>query len=477
MQNERIYKLNQTEIQNGKVLYWMDRDMRTEDNWALFHASQIAQESKQNLVVVYNLVCNFLNGGYRQWDFKINGLKELEKSFALKNISFIILVDKNGTETPKIINNFIKKYKIKNVVTDFSPLHISQNWKKEIAKNKDIYFAEVDTHNIVPVRIASEKQEYGAYTLRPKIYKLLPYYLKEVPKIEKQKSKINITEKNNWTKIEKLQKYDLKNPPVPWTQAGEKNAHKFLGLFIQDKIKNYALERNDALKDMQSGLSPFLHYGMISSARIAIEILEKTKLSIGQVLNSRENKAKIKNNAIPTLGESVGAFLEELIIRKELSDNFCLYNKNYDNEKSFPLWAQKSHEIHNKDKREYLYTLEEFENAKTHDDLWNACQNEMLQTGKMHGYMRMYWAKKILEWTKNPKQAMQYAIYLNDKYELDGRDPNGYAGIAWSIGGVHDRAWFPRPIFGTIRYMARSGCEKKFDAKEYIKKYNNQKLF
>ena len=163
--------------------------------------------------------------------------------------------------------------------------------------------------------------------------------------------------------------------------------------------------------------------------------------------------------------------MEELIVRRELADNFCFYNPQYDSFAGFPTWAQKTLDEHRRDPREYLYTLAQFEQAQTHDDLWNAAQLEMVQTGKMHGYLRMYWAKKILEWTRSPEEALQIAIYLNDRYELDGRDPNGYTGIAWSLGGVHDRAWGERKVFGKIRYMSYNGCKSKFDVTAYIKKY------
>jgi deoxyribodipyrimidine photo-lyase len=166
------------------------------------------------------------------------------------------------------------------------------------------------------------------------------------------------------------------------------------------------------------------------------------------------------------------AFLEELIVRRELADNFCEYTPLYDSPDAFPQWARTSLDTHVSDKRDYLYSREQFEQAKTHDEAWNACQRELLKTGKMHGYMRMYWAKKILEWTRNYTEAMEIAIYLNDTYELDGRDPNGYAGIAWSIGGVHDRPWFDRPIFGVIRYMNASGLAKKFDVQEYCRRWS-----
>ena len=169
---------------------------------------------------------------------------------------------------------------------------------------------------------------------------------------------------------------------------------------------------------------------------------------------------------------SVTAIIEELIVRRELADNFCFYNPQYDSVEGFPEWAQKTLAEHAHDPREFAYTKKQFEDAKTHDELWNAAQREMTIHGKMSGYMRMYWAKKILEWTPSPKDALRIAIYLNDKYEIDGRDPNGYVGMAWSIGGVHDRPWFTRPIFGTVRYMARSGCEKKFDVEKYITQWS-----
>ena len=163
------------------------------------------------------------------------------------------------------------------------------------------------------------------------------------------------------------------------------------------------------------------------------------------------------------------AFLEQLIIRRELSENFCFYNDKYDDYEGFPAWAKKSLNAHRNDEREYIYSLENLDSAETHDALWNAAQQEMKYKGKMHGYMRMYWAKKILEWSFSPEIALENAIKLNNSYEIDGNDPNGYTGIAWSIGGVHDRPWFERPIFGQVRYMNYNGCKSKFDVRKYIR--------
>jgi deoxyribodipyrimidine photo-lyase len=234
----------------------------------------------------------------------------------------------------------------------------------------------------------------------------------------------------------------------------------------------YATERNNPLILAQSDLSPYFHYGMLAPQRVALEVVSQVDAPIEEIMHAKKNKAKVDDKAPLRLIDHASAYLEELVVRRELSDNFCFYNKSYDTVDGFADWAKKSHAIARTDKRDFLYSRDEWEKALTHDDLWNAAQREMVTTGKMHGYMRMYWAKKILEWTESPEQAMEIAIYLNDKYSLDGRDPNGYAGIAWCIGGVHDRTWFSRSVYGTVRYMARSGCDKRFDTKAYIAKFS-----
>ena len=208
------------------------------------------------------------------------------------------------------------------------------------------------------------------------------------------------------------------------------------------------MKRNDPNLNKLSNLSPHFHFGHISTQRVAYEIKKLDQFEVDKE-----------------------AFLEEMIVRRELAENFCEYENNYDFFEGFHPWAQKTLNEHRSDEREYIYSSDEFEESKTHDPLWNAAQNQMKYHGKMHGFMRMYWAKKILEWSDSPEKALQIAINLNDKYELDGRDPNGYTGIAWSIGGIHDRAWFERPVFGKIRYMNYNGCKRKFNVDNYIKQY------
>jgi deoxyribodipyrimidine photo-lyase len=248
--------------------------------------------------------------------------------------------------------------------------------------------------------------------------------------------------------------------------GGETPAHNTLRHFLANKLEHYDTTRNDIAGDGQSNLSAFIAHGNISRRRIVLSLLTHTKQSITDAFDS------VKNGSNGEMG-SVAAFIEECVVRAELSENFCYYNKNYDMTSGFPTWAKEAHKKARTDKREYTYTLKQFEEAKTHDDLWNAAQLQLVHTGKMHGYLRMYWAKKILEWTTSVDEALHIAITLNDLYELDGRDPNGYVGCAWSIGGLHDRPWFPRPIFGTIRYMAYSGVEKRGDVKKYIATWLN----
>jgi len=469
VKRERIRNINEHAVGPGPIVYWMNREIRTEDNWALLHAQELALEKKVPLIAVYNLVAGFLGGGYRQWSFKIGGLKGVEAAFAKKNISFFLVVDRGEkNESSKRLLDLFASVKAGAVITDFSPIRAQREWVKEIKKKISCAFQMVDAHNIVPVWVASPKEEWAAYTLRPKLHRLLPEYLEPFPKLRAHPVPFTGTVPAiDWASLFQDPAIDRSMTETDFV-PGEKAAHQALTTFIREQLSHYATNRNDPLAEAQSNLSPYFHYGMLAPARVALEVVTHVGKPVHEVLHAAKNKVKVNPNGSLGLVDHASAFLEELIVRRELADNFCFYNQNYDSVEGFPEWAKRSLMKTQSDKREYIYSLEEFEAGKTHDALWNSAQLEMVRSGKMHGYLRMYWAKKILEWTKTPEEAMHVAIALNDKYELDGRDPNGYAGIAWSIGGVHDRAWFSRPIFGTIRYMARSGCEKKFDVKAYI---------
>ena len=436
----------------GPVVYWMSRDQRAEDNWALIFANDLAKEQKSPFYVLFCIVPEFLNATAFHYTFMLNGLREISDDLSKKNIPFFVLKGDPGSE----IIRFIKDLNPITLITDFDPLKIKNKWKEAVAFNTDAEIYEVDAHNIIPCWEASEKKEYGAYTLRPKIKKLLNEYLEDFPTLKKNKIPpepfSNILKYYILNTYENLNIQDNRSSVHVYSniRSGTRNAFRTFKSFIDKKIYRYGDKANDPNEDVLSDLSPYIHFGHIAPQRIVLEI---EKLNIDE---------KVK-----------GPFLEELVIRRELADNFCLYEENYDSFDGFPQWSKNTLDIHRADKRDHLYSLSKFENADTHDALWNSSQKEMVKTGKMHGYMRMYWAKKILEWTKNPEEAQEYAIYLNDRYELDGRDPNGYTGIAWSIGGLHDRAWNERPVFGKIRYMSYEGCKRKFDISSYIKKINN----
>jgi deoxyribodipyrimidine photo-lyase len=418
----------------------MNRDMRMRDNWALLHAQDLALERDEPLLVVYNLLPEYLNGGLRQLEWKRTALRELNNDLDEHNIAFDIVIG----EADALINWF-NTHDAGTIVTDFHPLRNTQSWIEQITDKMNIPLHVVDTHNIIPCWVTSDKQEYAARTIRPKIHDKLDIFLEDFPDVKTMSQQPDITV--DWEAINALDANDTIRP-VDWIKPGEAAATAMLDDFTQH-LNGYAADRNDPVANNLSNLSPYFHYGNLAPQRAVLAV---------------------KQSDAPD--EDKDEFIEEAVVRRELSDNYCYYNDHYDSFKGFPDWAKATLDDHRDDERDYLYTKQEWEDAATHDSLWNAAQQEMVKTGKMHGYMRMYWAKKILEWTPSPERALEIAIYLNDKYELDGRDPNGYVGCAWSIGGVHDRAWTEREVYGKVRYMNRNGCERKFDVQAYIDRVN-----
>jgi deoxyribodipyrimidine photo-lyase len=429
---------------SGPIVYWMSRDQRVNDNWALCLAQSHALEKHVPLIVIFCLLPRFLDAAFHHYNFMLKGLQETERSLTSKNISFFFLIGDPGS----IIPPFMEEQNAGTLITDYSPLRLSRAWKKKLAAQLRAAFIEVDAHNIVPVWKASAKLEYGASTMRPKLYRLLPEFLDEFPAIVRHPyAPAHPAPEVHWEHAASMVRADMRTGGSPSCEPGEAAARLALEEFLHHRLSAYGAERNDPTLDGQSRLSPYLHFGHISAQRVALEVQRR-----GETSSSTD-------------------FLEELIVRRELADNFCHYNERYDSFEGFPEWAKQSLNMHRNDERMHRYTIGEFEHAQTHDRLWNAAQGEMLATGRMHGYMRMYWAKKILEWSTSPEEALAIAVYLNDTYELDGRDPNGYAGIAWSIGGVHDRAWGERPVYGKVRYMNANGCARKFDVNEYCSRF------
>ncbi|KAI3374397.1 hypothetical protein L3Q82_006224 [Scortum barcoo] len=423
------------------VLYWMSRDQRVQDNWALIYAQRLAVKENLPLHVCFCLVVPKSKlSTLRHYSFMLKGLKEVAKKCQNLDIQFHLL---HGSAS-QVLPSFVSDQGLGAVVTDFSPLREPLQWLEDVKKRlaKDVPLIQVDAHNIVPCWVASPKQEYAARTIRGKITKLLPEFLTDFPPVEKHPCTASRTAKPvDWDKTLASLQVDKTVGEPEWAKPGTKAGIAMLESFIDVRLKLFDTKRNDPNIAALSQLSPWIRFGHLSAQRVALQVQHSGRKA----------------------GLSVSSFIEELVVRRELTDNFCFYNKKYDSVEGAYEWAQKTLKDHAKDKRPYLYTLEQLEKAKTHDKLWNGAQYQMVIEGKMHGFLRMYWAKKILEWTTSPEEALSIALYLNDRYELDGQDPNGFVGCMWSICGIHDQGWAERAVFGKIRYMNYKGCLRKFD--------------
>jgi deoxyribodipyrimidine photo-lyase len=427
----------------GPVVYWMSRDQRARDNWALLFAQSAALRARAPLLVAFCLAPSFRGAALRHYDFLLRGLKGTAADLAAKDIPFVVLEGDPSREIPA----FLAGISAGRLVTDFDPLRVKRAWKQAVAAAVAIPVHEVDAHNIVPCWVASPKQEFAARTIRPKLDRLLPDWLHDFPALRAHPHPFsgNLPGPDFNGALRRLAP-DASVPPVDWITPGEQAARLALKSFVARRLTGYDARRNDPNRDGQSGLSPWLHFGQLSAQRVALVV--------------RESSAPPADRA---------AFLEELIVRRELSDNYCHYQERHDSFEGLPAWAQRTLDAHRDDRRPHRYGWEELEAGATHDPLWNAAQQDLAARGKLHGWLRMYWAKKILEWTGSPEEAIAAALALNDRYELDGRDPNGCVGVLWSIGGLHDRPWGERPVFGQVRYMSLDGAKRKFDVAGYLR--------
>lgn len=444
----RIQQLQSRELGHGPVLYVLAREQRVADNAALVYAMEQANERAVPLLVLFALGPMFQNGSARHNEWMLASLKEVSENLAAKGIPFFL---KMG-EWARVVTDFVHEHGVGEVVLDFNPLEPVRSWREALREKLSIPITVVDARNIVPIWVASEKAEFAAYTLRPKIHRLLSEFLVPVPKLPKPKvGYLGAVPPIAWDDVRAFRQCDY-TEPIPTTFIpGEKAARTQLTYFIDQILPEYETKRNDPVLHATSGLSPYIRWGNISVHTIALAV-----------------------KASDAPGAAKDAFLEELIVRRELAENYCYYTKHYATVEAAHAWAQTTIAEHAKDSREFLYTYEEFRDSKTHDDLWNAAQRQMVVEGKMHGFLRMYWAKKIFEWTPDAQTAIDIALRLNDHYELDGRDSNGVTGVMWSICGVHDRAWNERPVFGKIRYMNYAGCKRKFDVKAFVAKYSEK---
>ena len=448
--NKRIIELNDLPIdENGEcIIYWMQRSQRIHNNLAFRFASELANKLSKPLLIYFGLFTNYPLGSERVFRFMLEGLKEVSLECDRLGIPFIIIKENpaNG------ILNIAKKLKACAIIVDEDYIRTGRNWRIAAASKLSMSFVQVDSDTVVPVR-NSDKEEWGAYTIRPKILKALPdYFIKTEDILPKKKLKLELDNSINLADCDINQlaaayKYSQSVKSVSGVTGGYSKALSQMNYFIDNNLDNYSSLHNEIGNDVTSHISPYLHFGQISSSEAALMVHKSDKNP-----------------------NSINAFIEQIIVRRELAINYCFYNYAYDTISAAPNWAALTLDNHRNDPRPEIYSLEELESSQTHDELWNTAQLELKTYGKIHNYMRMVWAKKILEWSASPEQALQYAIYLNDKYALDGRDPNGYANIAWCIFGKHDRAFAERQVFGKVRYMSTDSTKRKTDWKQYIKR-------
>jgi deoxyribodipyrimidine photo-lyase len=435
------------------VVYWMQRAQRGVDNPALDLAVEAANALRKP-VVVFFAPRPFPPANLRHYAFLVQGIPDIAEALQKRNIGLVLRRFPDHS-----LLKFCEEVRPALVVGDENPIRQARSWRETVAKRLKIPLWTVDADVIVPSKLL-EKEQYAAFIIRPRLQAHLKQFL--VPSANPKAKVAWVSPRNvkgfardiDLADLTKGWDIDRSVEHVAHWKGGSREGMRLLKEFVQRKLANYIQDRNHPEHEGTSCLSPYLHFGHISPITVALAV-EKA--------------------ALPRPVQD--AFLTQVITWRELSVNLVHFNPNYDNSECGENWAHRTLAAHAADPRLVLYTEAQLENAETHDALWNAAQMQMVATGWMHNYVRMYWGKKILEWTKSPAQAHQIAVRLNDKYEIDGRDPNGYAGIAWSIVGKFDRPWFERPIFGQIRYMSGASTGKKFDSKKYIAQNTQEKVF
>jgi deoxyribodipyrimidine photo-lyase len=427
------------------VVYWMQRGQRAVDNPALDVAVEAANALREPLVAFLGLVPFYPKANLRHYTFLTQGIPDLAQRLGRRGVGFML-----RRYPDHQLVKFCEEVKPSLVVGDENPLREPERWRQVVRDRLRVPLWTVDADVIVPSKLL-DKEHYAARTIRPRIRGLLDKFLVELGNHEVEtpwKQPKGLPSLPPGGNLLEGFPVDRSVQPVSTFRGGTDEALRLLSRFVREGLEGYAGKRNRPELEGTSRLSPYLHFGHVGPLTLALAV---------------------KNADAPR--EDREAFLEELIVRRELAVNFVRFNPRYDRLESCEPWALRTLKDHWCDEREYVYSEEQLENAETHDPLWNAAQRQTVVGGWMHGYLRMYWAKKILEWTRSPEEAYERAVHLNDRYELDGCDPNGYAGIAWAIGGKHDRAWGPeRPIYGKVRYMSYQSTSRKFDSKQYIRR-------
>jgi deoxyribodipyrimidine photo-lyase len=430
----------------------MQRAIRILDNPALDVAIEAGNLLGLPVVVYFSVIPNYPNANLRHYHFRQQGLRDVAEDAAERGVGFIVRRHSDNS-----LEKFLEEAQAALLIGDENPCREPERWRRVLAGRLRVPFWTVDADVVVPSAVFG-RSYHLLHHFRPHLVRELPNYLVTPPKIEPlhqskpQKALASHPPEQDITNS--FTSLDRGIAPVDTFTGGTHAALKRLNQFVTYELANYVEARNHPELKGTSRLSPYLHFGNIGPLTIAQAVNEAVRLG--------HSPAAARDK-----------FLDELIGWRELSVLFVRHNPNYDNWECAQPWARATLLEHAGDARPYRYSLEQLERGETHDDLWNAAQREMVDTGWMHGYMRMYWAKMILQWAPDPATAFDWAVMLNDRYELDGRDPNGYAGIAWAIVGRHDRPWFNRPVFGLVRPMSGASIAKKFDSDAYIRQHGS----
>jgi len=443
---ERLTELNDAPEQPGDyVLYWMQNSQRAEFNPALEAAIAAANRLGLPVLVGFGLTSDYPEANARHYAFMLEGLAETAKVLREHRLGFVIRLGSPDDVALSLAQRAAL------VVCDRGYLRAQRQWRARVAAEAGRRVPQVEGDVVVPVELVSAKPEIGARTLRPKLLRVRDQFLHPlrrqhpVHSAERVKAAGDV-DLNDIPPLLARLGVDHSVSPVGNIRGGYKEAKRRLDEFVTRSLPNYVAARAHPGEPEVSTLSPYLHFGQISPVEVA--------------LAARNAEAADENNA---------SFLEELIVRRELAMNFVHTTSNYDRYDCLPEWARLTLAAHRRDRREHVYRFDQLARADTHDPYWNAAMREMLLTGYMHNYMRMYWGKKVLEWSPSPEEGYAILLRLNNKFFLDGRDANSYANVGW-IFGLHDRPWPERPIFGKVRSMTASGLRRKTDIDDYVRK-------
>ena len=476
--------------QDGQyVLYWMTAQRRTRFNFALQHAVDRAKQFKKPLVIFEPLRVRYRWASDRMHRFVIEGMRDNADALTKKTVTYFPYVEpKPGAGTP-LLHELASR--ACTVVTDEYPCFFLPRMIKAVKDRIPARLELVDGNGVMPMRLP-ERTFTVAHSYRRWMQKNILDVLLEQPKKDPlgrtklpplDKLPKSITSRWQAADIENLlcgdgiSKIPIDHSVLPNLQipGGSAEATKRLNRFVKKTITAYSDDRNHPDEHATTGLSPHMHFGHISASEIVTRVLESESWTPDQA-----SVANGKNNGFWNTSEQAEAFLDQVLTWREMGFNLAFREPDlYDKFESLPNWAQATLIEQTADERPSIYDLDQFERAETHDELWNAAQRELVQTGVMHNYMRMLWGKKILHWTRTPQQALKIMIHLNNKYALDGRDPNSYSGIFWVL-GRYDRAWGPkRPIFGSVRYMTSDSARRKLRLKKYVARFGstNESLF